>query len=185
MSIEGASFAFTSLEGKRIYKTDGGRYFYRRQGKRVYVKNPKPEEKRRSPRKSGRSNAVAFRDSEGHAIHIGERGGYYYMKNGRKVYVKNTRSDEYQRRRRSQPTTGWRERGPKRGTERHKLRENCGSRCFLLPKEEKFPICKACSKNRCDCEPDCRALAAAYVRAKQWDYPEVAKKAKRLRDTYC
>lgn len=79
------------------------------------------------------------------------------------------------------PTKGWRKASPRRRGQRRELRENCGTGCFLLPDKLKFPICRACrhqgSSVQCSCKRDCRGLLAAKIRARQWGYPEVARKA--------
>lgn len=65
----------------------------------------------------------------------------------------------------------------------------CGSSCFLLPQELKFPVCRMsrrCTKEQgqgCGgCVIDRRGVIAARFRAKQWGYTEVEKKADRLLD---
>jgi len=64
---------------------------------------------------------------------------------------------------------------------RKKMKEDHGYSAFLKPKELKFPVV----------DPDsgdyhCGLLYAAYVRAKQWNYNDVAKKAKKLyKDNNC
>ncbi len=78
-------------------------------------------------------------------------------------------------------TRGWRARSPTRGTERHELHEECGDKCFLLPDEEKFPICASLrfgEENKC--KIDCGGINSALIRAKQYDYKDVAEKAKIL-----
>jgi len=65
---------------------------------------------------------------------------------------------------------------------RKKMLERCGKKAFLVPEELKFPIVSPLSK---DCEPDCRLLFAAYLRANEWkkkkpEYAKVAEKAKEL-----
>lgn len=77
---------------------------------------------------------------------------------------------------RGSPTRGW---SPsKRITDRRKQKSRCGSKCFLLPSETKFPICDS------DCTVSCKGVVSAYVRAKQWKYPTVAKKAKSYINKY-
>ncbi len=72
----------------------------------------------------------------------------------------------------------WKSRYPKKGTERHKLKENCGSKCFLLPEEEAFPVCPVCKEDVCTCDGDCAGLLSAYRRARQLvsRFPEKAAK---------
>ena len=52
--------------------------------------------------------------------------------------------------------------------------DRCGPKCFLHPDELKFPVCNL------DCTYNQAGLRAAYIRAKQWGYTAVAKKAKSL-----
>lgn len=80
-------------------------------------------------------------------------------------------------------TRGAREAAPKHGRERHALTSVCGSKCFLLPEQEKFPICSGtvfAGKPRCDA--DCRLLEAAFIRARQYraKYPGLAEKAEAM-----
>ena len=79
-------------------------------------------------------------------------------------------------------TRGWAARSPTRGKERHQLHSDCGDKCFLLPGEEKFPICASprTSGGSSNCEVDCNGLEAALIRARQWGYDDVAKKAAAL-----
>lgn len=65
---------------------------------------------------------------------------------------------------------------------RQQMKEQCGSKAFLLPAKLKFPIMRPDSK---DCKPDCKLLLAAYLRANQWtrkkpEYAKLAEKAKKL-----
>lgn len=69
-------------------------------------------------------------------------------------------------------TRGWRRSKPIPGVERHRMRSKCGRTCFLMPKEEKFPICAHDT-----CKRSCKGLLSAKIRAKQWKYPSVARKA--------
>ena len=77
-------------------------------------------------------------------------------------------------------TRGWIGRSPTRGKERHQLKAECGDKCFLLPESEKFPICASprITGGHSQCKLDCGGAQAAYIRAQQWKYPEVAEKAK-------
>jgi hypothetical protein len=70
-------------------------------------------------------------------------------------------------------TRGWAADSPKRGTDRHLLRQKCGDKCFLIPDREAFPICPRCVEGQCGCEIDCRGLTAAKVRAHQYKYQEL------------
>jgi len=69
----------------------------------------------------------------------------------------------------------WSRLSPKRGSDRHKMKKKCGKKCFLLPSEEKFPIC-----SRGSCRTNCNGLLAAYKRASQYKYSRVKSRAKSL-----
>ena len=72
-------------------------------------------------------------------------------------------------------TAGWAAQSPRRGRERSVMSKKCGSSCFLLPSEKKFPICP---KN--SCKKSCKGLLSAKIRAKQYKYNKVASKAEAL-----
>lgn len=76
-------------------------------------------------------------------------------------------------------TRGWAARAPTKGKERHQLHAECGDKCFLLPESEKFPICASPRMGE-GCAVDCGGVQNAYIRAKQWGYDVVAKKAEAL-----
>jgi hypothetical protein len=61
--------------------------------------------------------------------------------------------------------------------QRKRIMSKCGPKCFLSPGNRKFPICNP------DCTINPYGLEAAYKRARQWGYTDIAKKAKRHR--YC
>lgn len=82
-------------------------------------------------------------------------------------------------------TRGWRVAAPKRGRERTELLNKCGEKCFLLPKAKKFPVCPVCKNSICTCKYDCRGIIAAKVRASQYGYTDVRKRAQLLGDKYC
>jgi hypothetical protein len=83
----------------------------------------------------------------------------------------------------AQGMKGWKYDAPKKGKEREQLLSQCGSTCFLLPGQQKFPICQACRTSmKCDCNIDKRGVKAAIVRAGQYKYTEVAKKARKILD---
>lgn len=86
---------------------------------------------------------------------------------------------------RGSKTRGWAAEAPQRGSERHKLLANCGSKCFLQPGREAFPICPKCKGNSCSCSIDCRGVLSAKIRANQWKYPQVAKMANEIGRTKC
>jgi len=73
-------------------------------------------------------------------------------------------------------TRGWRKQSP--GThERTLMMRRCGKKCFLGPNKT-FPICK-----KRTCKVDRRGVQAAYIRACQWGYKNIAKRAKKLLQT--
>jgi hypothetical protein len=76
-------------------------------------------------------------------------------------------------------TRGWSGRAPTRGRERHQLKAECGNKCFLLPEEEKFPICPSprVTGGKSKCELDCGGIQSAKIRAAQWKYLDVEAKA--------
>lgn len=82
----------------------------------------------------------------------------------------------------SKPSKGWKRSAPKRGVERHLIYKRCGSRCFLKPSTQGFPICSAYRNKtgRTLCKPDCRGLLSAERRAKQYKYEGIARKARRI-----
>jgi hypothetical protein len=65
----------------------------------------------------------------------------------------------------------------RRRSGRRALLDRCGEKAFLKPDELKFPIVNPLSK---DCKPDCKMIHAAYVRAKEWHYNDIASKAAAL-----
>lgn len=77
-------------------------------------------------------------------------------------------------------TKGWKDAAPKKGSERHRMKEECGDKCFLEPDSEGFPVC---SKSSCDI--DCRGVHSAYQRARQWGHDDTAKLARKMLDKYC
>lgn len=101
------------------------------------------------------------------------------------------RSYSHSRKRKS-PSRGWAKAAPKRGRERNLMKKQCGSKCFLQPKNLKFPVCKSSrgrfgkTSNKASCKPDCRGLLSAYRRAQQWKYPAVSRRAlSRARKARC
>ena len=61
-----------------------------------------------------------------------------------------------------------------RKSNREKLFEKCGEKAFLMPNELKFPVMNP------SCEYDCSLLFAAYLRAREWHYDDIAEKAAEL-----
>lgn len=82
-------------------------------------------------------------------------------------------------------TRGWRIDAPAKGRERQQLYEKCGDKCFLKPDSLGFPVCKRCIGGECDCDVDCRGVAAAKVRAHQWRYTELYDTVNSLESKYC
>jgi len=76
------------------------------------------------------------------------------------------------RRQSRSPTRGWR--SPHSQSKRASLRNRCGSKCFLMPNELKFPICNQ------SCHVSCAGVTSAKVRAAQWNYTNVYKRASTL-----
>lgn len=76
-------------------------------------------------------------------------------------------------------TTLWRYKKPDRVGERRDVLAKCGKSCFMIPERLGFPIC---NKNPPPCEYNRKGINAAYVRARQWKYQEVAKGIEKLRD---
>ena len=64
-------------------------------------------------------------------------------------------------------------------SERKEESAHCPKGCFLMPGELKFPVCDK------DCRISCAGLHAAYVRAREWKYDEVASKAAKQMETSC
>jgi len=82
-------------------------------------------------------------------------------------------------------TRGWKAVAPQKGRERHELMKVCGEECFLMPGREGFPICPSVEEGpNYRCKVDCRGVNAAYIRAKQWGYPKVARSAEALKKKY-
>jgi len=81
-------------------------------------------------------------------------------------------------------TRGWAAVAPQRGKERTKLSQKCGSKCFLIPKEKKFPICGSLRTTGGKCNVSCRGLLSAKIRASQYKYKGVAQKATKLMKTH-
>jgi hypothetical protein len=57
MSIKGASFVFNDAQGRKIYKTDNNKHFYRRRGTRVYVDAVTPHSKRTNNKSTNQKTA--------------------------------------------------------------------------------------------------------------------------------
>jgi hypothetical protein len=87
---------------------------------------------------------------------------------------RNNRNNRSRSRSRS-PARGWTALAPRSTNPRRNLKSKCGSKCFLSPRDLKYPIC---SKNTKSCKPDCRGLLAAKIRSSQSGRaPSIARKA--------
>ena len=75
-------------------------------------------------------------------------------------------------------TRGWAKEAPRRVKERASMLKKCGSKCFLMPKEKKFPVC---SKN---CKLSCKGLLSAKIRASQYKYGNVIRRSTKLMKTH-
>ena len=101
---------------------------------------------------------------------------FSYGKKRRKSKKKSKRRKRRSKRRSKRksgprPTKKWK--NPSR-KQRKAMMGRCGASCFLHPDELNFPVCNP------DCSYNSAGLEAAYKRAKQWGYTDVAKKAKSL-----
>ena len=109
---------------------------------------------------SGMSEEYVINPATGRKIKVG---GPTYLKIMGRLPGAPSRS-------RGSRTRGWREAAPKKGAERHQLKQQCGSKCFLQPETEGFPVCAKCVGDQCSCQIDCRGVAAANVRAHQYHH---------------
>ena len=82
-------------------------------------------------------------------------------------------------------TRGWKSIAPQKFKEREELMKMCGKQCFLMPEQQKFPICPSLREGqKCKCKVSCQGLNAAYIRANEWKYPKVSAVAKKLQEKY-
>jgi hypothetical protein len=72
----------------------------------------------------------------------------------------------------------WTAKAPEKTSQRRALQKTCGDSCFMMPKQLKFPVC---NKDAPPCTYNQRGITAAYVRARQWGYEDVARKVEALR----
>ena len=100
---------------------------------------------------------------------IGRRRSY---RKRRRRKSKKSRKRRRKSRRKSQ-WKGWK--APKRVSSRREMLDRCGPKCFLIPnyKNPQFPICTS------NCKVSKKGVMAAYKRARQWGYNDVASKAAR------
>lgn len=78
-----------------------------------------------------------------------------------------------------QTKKGWSKLSPNK-SQRREMLDMCGDKCFLLPREKKFPICA-----KGTCTVNCRGISAAKIRASQYKYNLVVDKANRLQRKLC
>lgn len=91
------------------------------------------------------------------------------------------------------PTRGWAARAPRPGKPRERLYSACGPDAFLLPNKQqpgksKFPIAAKCgtgTEGMCDCKIDCGGVQAAYNRARQYKYDNVAAASQKILSNVC
>ena len=69
---------------------------------------------------------------------------------------------------------GWSQKSPTRGEQRNLIKKKCGSKCFLRPKDNGFPICTS------NCLFNCSGLNAAKSRAGQYNYTSIENKAQQI-----
>lgn len=72
----------------------------------------------------------------------------------------------------------WTLKAPKGKPARRKLLATCGHSCFMMPEDLKFPVC---NKDAPPCTYNQKGITAAYVRARQFGYQDVADKVQGLR----
>jgi len=70
-------------------------------------------------------------------------------------------------------TRGWKNQQPSTH-QRTLMLKRCGKKCFLGP-DKSFPICK---KNTCKISS--QGVYSAYIRAREWKYNKISKKANKL-----
>lgn len=99
----------------------------------------------------------------------------YKISNKKKKNIKNMSNKKTKK----SPVKGWSKKAPKTKKERIKLLEKCGEKCFLKPSMLKFPICDKKTQKK-SCKLSCKGLLSAKIRAKQWGYEDVYKKADNL-----
>jgi len=99
------------------------------------------------------------------------------VKKSRKIIVKkekkSKKSSKRSKRSLASATRGWKKMNPKNISTRREMMSKCGRKCFLMPDELKFPICSKSGS----CKLNCRGVVSAKVRAGQWKYKSVMKKA--------
>ena len=71
-------------------------------------------------------------------------------------------------------TRGWKNEKPGYHQRTMMMMKRCGKKCFLGPKKS-FPICK---KNTC--KVSSKGVYSAYIRAQQYHYKNISKKAKQI-----
>jgi hypothetical protein len=76
----------------------------------------------------------------------------------------------------------WGMMAPKPEKQRQSLRKKCGTKCFLRPEDNGFPVCSARTRG---CGFNCKGLFAARARAIQYNYGDIEKKADALIKKHC
>ena len=76
----------------------------------------------------------------------------------------------------SRPMQGWTSISPRKITLRRQMYKKCGSKCFLRPRDLKFPICAS----DLSCKAHCSGIASALSRAGQHKYTSVKRKATKM-----
>jgi hypothetical protein len=122
----------------------------------------------RSKYKSRRKRKSKSRRGRKSKSRRGRKGRKYKSRRKRKGSKSKSR-----RKRKSPWEKGWK--APTKVTSRRRMLKKCGSKCFYIPnpKNPKFPICNA------DCTVNLKGLESAYIRARQWGYDDIARKAKK------
>ena len=84
-------------------------------------------------------------------------------------------------------TRGWRVSKPSTRPERRLVAKECGaSKCFLDPKNLKYPVCPAISRSTPStrCKPQRSGIISARVRSAQWHKRKINRKAIALERQY-
>lgn len=162
----------------------GGRYYITKNGNRVYLKSSSKSMsivRSKTPKPVKSNKKYSNRRAKSYSRTQTPSNSRYGKRSGVPVVVDKYNGVEVVKpktmRGRGSSTKGWKKDSPKRGEERHSISRRCPN-CFLMPKEEKFPICDI------NCKIDCRAINSAYIRARQHKYPKVATRAKTLKQRY-
>lgn len=116
-------------------------------------------------------------------VYQGPKGGFYIMMGNKKRYVKKEEVGVISGQIKSpnkplspakkssgtirEQLKGWTQNKPAHGAARSHLAQKCGSGCFLIPDEFKYPVCPSCGGETLECcRPDCRGIRAARNRSR-------------------